>query len=106
MKPQSMVMAKHKFHRLFFNPLNQNLIDFLEKPQNLAKDAFGVATQLIIEQFINAKMPPHLKKSINQAYLENNLYEQIRTHLERDLKLNSVEAPDELKMNTDTKTTN
>ena len=45
-------------------------------------------------------MPPHLKKSTNQAYLENGSYEHIVTHLERHLELNSLEAPDELQMNT------
>ena len=45
-------------------------------------------------------MPPHLKKSINQAHLENGTYEQIVTHLERELELNRLEAPDELQINT------
>ena len=73
-KPQSMATAKHKFQRLVFNPTNQKLIDFLDELQKLAKDAFGVAAQAIIEQFIYAKMPPHLKKSIKQAHLENGTY--------------------------------
>ena len=45
-------------------------------------------------------MPPHLKKSINQAHLENGTYEQIVTHLERELELNSLEYPDQTQMNT------
>ena len=45
-------------------------MDFLNELQKLAEDAFGVAAQAIIEQFIYAKMPPHLKKYINQAHLE------------------------------------
>ena len=53
-----MATAKHKFQRLVFNPANQKLIDFLYELQKLAKDAFGVAAQAIIEQFIYAKMPP------------------------------------------------
>ena len=69
-KLQSMAAAKHKF-QLVFNPSNQTLNDFLDELPKLAKDAFGVAAQAIIEQFIYAKMPPHLKKSINQAHLEN-----------------------------------
>ena len=84
LEPQSMATAKHKFQRLVFNPANQKLIGFLDELQKLAKDAFGVAAQAIIEQFIYAKMPPHLKKSINQAHLENGTYEQIVSHLERD----------------------
>ena len=66
----------------------------------MAKDAFGVAAQAIIEQFIYAKMPLHLKKSINQAHLENGTYEQIVSHLERELELNGLEAPDEMPINT------
>ena len=99
-KPQSMATAKHKFQQLVFNPANQKLIDFLDELQKLAKNAFGVDAQAIIEQFIYAKMPPHLKKSINQAHLENGTCEQIVTHLERELELNSLEYPDETQMNT------
>ena len=99
-KPQSMATAKHKFQQLVFNPANQKLIDFLDDFQKLAKDAFGIDAQAIIEQFIYAKKPPHLKKSINQAHLENGTCEQIVTHLERELELNSLENPDETQMNT------
>ena len=99
-KPQSMATAKHKFQRLVFNPANQKLIDFLDELQKLAKDAFGVAAQAIIEQFIYAKLPPHLKKSINQAHLENSTFEQIVSHLERELELNDLEAPAEMAINT------
>ena len=99
-KPQSTATARHKFQQLVFNPANQKLIDFLDELQKMAKDAFGVDAQAIIEQFIYAKMPPHLKKSINQAHLENGTCEQIVTHLERELELNSLEYPDETQMNT------
>ena len=99
-KPKSMATAKHKFQQLVFNPANQKLIDFLDERQKLAKDAFGVDTQAIIEQFIYAKMPRHLKKSINQAHLENGTCEQIVTHLEKKLELNSLEYPDEIQINT------
>ena len=83
-----------------FNPANQKLIDFLDELQKLAKDAFEVAAQAIVEQFIYAKMPPHLMKSINQAHLGNGTYEQIVSHLERELELNGLEAPDEMPINT------
>ena len=99
-KPQSMATAKHKFQQLVFNPANQKLIDFLDELQKLAKDAFGVDAQAIIEQFIYAKISPHLKKSIKQAHLENGTCEQIVTHFERELELNSLEYPDETQMNT------
>ena len=98
-KPQSIATAKHKFQQLVFNPANQKLTDFLGELQKLAKDAFGVDAQAIIEQFIYVKMPPHLKNSINQARLENGTYEQVMTHLARELELNSLEYPDETQMN-------
>ena len=88
-----MATAKHK---LIFNPANQKLVDFLDELLKLAKDAFGIAAHAMIEQFIYAKIRPHLKKSINQAHLENGTYEQSVRHLERELELNGWEAPDEL----------
>ena len=99
-KRQSMVTAKHKFKKLVFNPANQKLVDFLDELQKLAKDEFGTAAHAIIEQFIYAKMPPHLKKSTNQAHLENGTCEQIVTHLGRELEHNSLEHPDGTPMNT------
>ena len=99
-KPQSMATAKHNFHKLVFNPANQKLVDFPDELQKLPKDAFGKAAHATIDQFIYAKMLPHLKKSINQAHVENGMYEQIVTHLERELELKSLEHPDETQMNT------
>ena len=99
-KPQSMATAKHKFQQLVFNPAIQKLNDFLDELQKRAKDAFRSAARGIIEQFIYAKMPRHLKKSINQAQLENGIYEQIVSHLEKELELNGLEAPDVLQVNT------
>ena len=95
-----MATAKHKIQQLVFNPANQKLIDILDELQKLAKDAIVVAAQAIIDQFIYAKMPPYLKKSINQAHLENGTYEQIVTHLEKQLELNSLDYYDEIQMNT------
>ena len=44
-------------------------------------------------------MPPHVKKSLNQAHLENGTNEQIVTHLEKELELNGLEAPYEPQTN-------
>ena len=60
-----MATPRHKFQQLVFNPAKQKLIDCLDELQKLAKDAFGVAAQAIIDQFIYARMPPQLTKSIN-----------------------------------------
>ena len=99
-KPQSMATAKHNFQKLIFNPANQKLVNSFDEFQKQAKDAFGIAAHAIIEQFIYAKMPPHLRKSINHANLENGTYEHIVTHLERELEMNGLEAPDELQIKT------
>ena len=64
-KPQSMPTEKHKFQKLVFNPANQKFVDFLDELQKLAKDSCPC------QHFNCAKMPLHLKKSINQAHLEN-----------------------------------
>ena len=82
-KPQSIATAKHNFQKLVFNPANQKLVDFLDEVQKLAKDAFGIAAHAIIEQLIYAKTPPHPKKPINQAHLENGTYEQIVRNLKK-----------------------
>ena len=84
-KPESSASAKHRFNRLFFDPENQKLPDFLEELQESAEKAFR-------DNAHQMKMPPHLKKSINQAYLENGTYEQIFKHLEREIELNGLEA--------------
>ena len=94
-----MATAKHKVQKLVFNPANQKLVDFLEEFHKLAKSAFATAAHTIIEQFTYAKLPPHLKKSINQAHLEIGTYEQIVTHLKWELELNGLEAPDALQIN-------
>ena len=97
-KLQSIAEAKNKNQRLLFNPAK--LIDFLDELQILAKEVFGVAAQVIIEQLIYAKMPPHLKKMINQAHLENGTYVQIVSHLGKELELNGLEDPDDRQINT------
>ena len=81
-------------------PSKSQLVDFLDELQKLAKNAFAIAAHAIIEQLIYAKLPPQLKKSIFQAYLENGTYEQIVTHLEKELEPNGSEAPFELRINT------
>ena len=70
-KPQSMATAKHKFQTPLFNPANQNLVGFLDELQKVAKDTFGIAALAIIKQFIYAKVPIQLMKSMNQAHSKN-----------------------------------
>ena len=92
MKPESSASAKHRFNRLFFDPENRKLPDFLEKFQGSAEKVFGDNAHQMIENLFYAKMPPQPKKSINQAYLENGTYDKIGKHLEREMELNGLEA--------------
>ena len=101
-----MAAVKHKFRKFIFNSANQKLVVFLDELQKLAKDGFGIATHAITEQFINATVQPHLKKSINPSHLENGTYEQIVTQLESELELKALEAPDQLQINTVSHTAN
>ena len=93
-KPESSASAKHRFHCLTYNPERQKLPNFLEKLQESAEKAFGDIASQMIESLLYAKMPPHLKRSINHAYLENGTYEQIVQHLEREMELNGLESED------------
>ena len=95
-----MATAKLKIGKLVFNSANQNLILFLDELQKQAEDAFRIATHDIIEQFIHAEVPSHLKKSINQTHLVNGTYEQNVRRLEKESELNGSKSPDELQKNT------
>ena len=55
-------------------------------------NAFGENADQMIENLLYAKVPSHLIKSINQAFLENGTYNQIVKYLEREVELNVLEA--------------
>ena len=83
-RPPSEVTAKHKWHKLTFDPNTKSLLDFLEERNECAEGAFGPLAQQMIDCSLNAKLPPHLKWSINLAGLENVTCEQKVAHLERE----------------------
>ena len=58
----------------------------------MAGKAFEVNAHQMIENLLYAKMPHHLKNSINQAYVEIGTYNQILNPLEREMELNGLEA--------------
>ena len=95
-KPESSASAKHRFNRLSFDPENQKLPDFLEELQESAEKAFGDNGNQMIENWLYAKRPRHLKKSNNQAYLENGTYDQIVKHLEKEMELDGLKADEPL----------
>ena len=63
--------------------------------QKTAKEAFGSEAQRFIDKAIYAKMPDHVKTILNSAYLEDKPYNDIVLHLEREMRLNGLGAPDE-----------
>ena len=80
-KPESQATAKHKWHKLTFDPNTKSLPDFLEELNECAERAFGDNAQHMIDILLYAKLPPHWKRSLNLAYLENGTYDQIVAHL-------------------------
>ena len=95
-KPESQATAKHKWHRLVLDPNIMELPDFLEELNRGAEKAFGENAQAMIDSLLYAKLPPKLKRSVNMARLENATYEEIVTHLERELELNGLEEGDDI----------
>ena len=95
-KPESQATAKHKWHRLVLDPNTMKLSDFLEELNQGAEKAFGENAQAMIDSLLYAKLPPKLKRSVNMARLENATYEEIVTHLERELELNGLEEGDDI----------
>ena len=72
------------------------LPDFLEELNQGAEKAFGENAQAMIDSLLYAKLPPKLKRSVNMARLENATYEEIVTHLERELELDGLEEGDNI----------
>ena len=104
-KPESQATAKHKWHRLVFDPNTMKLPDFLEELNQGAEKAFGDHAQKMIDSLLYAKLPPKLKPPVNMARLENGSYDEIVAHLERELELNALEESDNLPIATMTSST-
>ena len=95
-KPVSQATTKHKWHKLTFDPNKKSLSDFLEELNECAERAFGDNAQHMIDSLLYAKLPPHLKRSLNLAYLENGTYDQMVAHLEREKELSGLENDGDL----------
>ena len=95
-KPESRAAAKHKWHRLIFDPNTMKLPDFLKKLNQGTEKAFGENAKSMIDSLLFAKLSPKLKSSVNMARLENGTYEEIVAHLERELEINALEESDDL----------
>ena len=92
---QSSAKARCEWDALHFDPTKQKLHEFLDVLQKTAKEAFGSEAQRFIDKTLYAKMPDHVKKILNRAYLEDKPYNDIVLHLEREMRLNGLGAPDE-----------
>ena len=101
-KPESQATAKHKWHKLTFDPKTKSLPDFLEQLNECAERAFGDNAQHMIDSLLYAKLRPRLKRSLNLAYPENGTYDQIVACLERELELSGLENDGELTLPTTT----
>ena len=99
-KPESQATAEHKWHKLTFEANTKSLPDFLEKLNECAERTFRDNAQHMIDSLLYAKMPLHLKQSLNLAYLENVTHDQIVAHLERELEGSGLENDGELKITT------
>ena len=92
----SMAKARCEWDALKFDPSTQKLHELLDVLQRTAKEAFGTEAQQFIDKAIYAKIPDHVKKILNRAYLEDKPYNDIVLHLEREMRLNGLGAPDEV----------
>ena len=94
-KPESQATSKHKWHRLVLDPNTTKLPDFLEALNQGAETAFGDIAQKMIDSLLYAKLPLKLKRSVNMARLENDSFDEIVAHLEKELELTALEESDD-----------
>ena len=92
----SMAKAQCERDALKFEPSSQKLRILLDIFQKTAKEALGVEAPQFRDKDIDAKVPDHVKKILNRAYLEDKPYNAIVLHLEREMRLNGIGAPDEV----------
>ena len=73
----------------------KSLSVYLEELNECAERDFRTPYTANDKTFANAKIPPHLKRSINLAYLESGTNEEIVAHLEREPELSGLETEEE-----------
>ena len=61
-KPESQATAKHKWHRLIFDPNTMKLPDFLEELNQGVEKAFGENAKSMIDRLLYAQLPPKTQK--------------------------------------------
>ena len=58
-EPESQATAKHKWHKLTFDPNTKSLADFSEELNECVERAFGDNAQHMIDSLLYAKLSPH-----------------------------------------------
>ena len=66
-RAKSMASARNKWQTLMFDPTKQKVHEFFNDIQLIAKDDLGAESSKVVDQFIYAKMPRHLERTINLA---------------------------------------
>ena len=84
----------------YVEPLTKSLSDFMGKLNECAERAFSGNTQHMMDRLLHAKLPPHLKRSLNLACLENDIYNQTVAHFEKELELSGLENDGDLSIPT------
>ena len=92
----SAAKTRCEWDTLKFDPASHKLHEFLDSLRNTAKEAFGSEAQQFIDKAIYAKIPDHVQKILIRAYLEDKSYNEIVLHLEREMRLNGLGAPDDI----------
>ena len=77
---QTHIRSQHKF-----------TVRLLRKLNECGERAFGHNAQHMNDDLLYAKLPPHLERSLNLAYLENSTYDHIVAYLEKELELSGLE---------------
>ena len=92
----SMAKARCEWDALKFDPSTQKLNEFLDVLQKTAKRSLWIRGAAVHRQgYIRQNARPCQKK-LNRAYLEDKSYNDIVLHLEREMRLDGLGAPDEV----------
>ena len=83
-KPQSMATSKHDFWKLFFNPANQKLVEFLMNSKNSPKTHSEKPHMPTLNNSCTWNFHSTWKKSKNRDQLGIGTYEQIVPHFENE----------------------
>ena len=70
---------------------------FLKTSRNWQKKLLQL---LSVKLLFHSKIPPHLRKSISQSLLANDIYEKYVSRVGKEWELNGLKAPEERHVNT------